>query len=71
MLRTPAGKSGTHKNLRSPCNIAQSIQLSNIVLASFRRLPAYAGMGLTNSRVVQTPEFLQPNVRRHATLFEP
>jgi hypothetical protein len=25
-------------------------------------------MGLTNSRVVQTPEFLQPNVRRQSQL---
>jgi len=56
--------SGTHKNLRSPCNIAQSIQLSNIVLADFHQLPACAGMGLACSRVVQTPELLQPNVRR-------
>ena len=28
----------------TPCNFAQSIQLSNIVLAGFLRLPAYAGM---------------------------
>jgi hypothetical protein len=72
--------SGTHKNLQRLV-IAQSIQLSNIVLVkpafsrrfsairqnppSYRRLthPASAGMGLTRSRVVQTPERLQPNVR--------
>ena len=31
-------------------------------------LPASAGMGLTNSRVVQTPGFLQPNVRRQSCI---
>src|SRR5208282_6709233 len=32
-------------------------------------LPACAGMGLAQSRVVQTPDCLQPNVRRQATFL--
>ena len=38
-------QSGTHKNLRSPCNIAQSIQLSNIVLVNLRPLSRVSSYG--------------------------
>jgi hypothetical protein len=49
--------------------IAQSIQLSNIVLAGFHQLPASAGMGLTHFRSCTILKFLQPNVRRQATFL--
>ena len=68
--------SGTHKNLRRLV-FAQSIQLSNIVLVkklsavsfqpSARNLlhsPRLCGYGSYLFQSVQTPEFLQPNVRR-------
>ena len=51
--------------------IAQSIQLSNIVLADLHQLPASAGMGLTHFRPCTILKFLQPNVRRQATFYEP
>ena len=44
--------------------IAQSIQLSNIVLADLHQLPASAGMGLTHFRSCTILKLLQPNVRR-------
>jgi hypothetical protein len=71
--------SGTHKNLQRLV-FAQSIQLSNIVLGEsplvvgrWRLAKTYAydfhparvcGYGSYSVRGVQTPHFLQPNVRR-------
>jgi hypothetical protein len=51
--------------------IAQSIQLSNIVLVDLIDSPASAGMGLTYFRPCTILKFLQPNVRRQATFYEP
>jgi len=55
---------------------AQSIQLSNIVLISLllyseTDLPRFCGYGSCSVRGVQTPHFLQPNVRRQTTFIEP
>jgi len=60
--------SGTHKNLRRLV-FTQSIQLSNIVLISLlvcseTDLPRLCRYGPYLFQSVQTPEFLQPNVRR-------
>jgi hypothetical protein len=51
---------------------AQSIQLSNIVLASFHWLyPLLQVMGLTYFRPCTILKFLQPNVRRQNDFHEP
>ena len=65
--------SGTHKNLRRLV-FTQSIQLSNIVLISLlvhsqTDLPRLCGYGSCLFQSVQTPEFLQPNVRRQSTFM--
>src|SRR5437660_12743377 len=48
--RTPAGISGTHKNLRSPCNLPNLFSCQISSSSTYVDLAASAAMGLTHSR---------------------
>ena len=68
VLRTPAGLAALIK-FTSPCNFAQSIQLSNIVLAGFHQQapPRRVWIALQSIRYHIGRFHFQPNVRRQAT----
>ena len=68
-LRAPAAYSQALIKIYNALYFAQSIQLSNIVLAGFRRLTRFCRYGSYSFPSVQTLEFLQPNVRRQTTFL--
>src|ERR1700747_643577 len=68
MLRTPAGISGTHKNLRSPCNLPNlfSCQISSSLACQLSRVCSYEPYSLQIH--ARYPKCLQPNVRCQQSL---